>query len=736
MSAEQSAALADFARTCKAAARAVSLYPGSHPAIAATLGRLAIAVDRMAHGRDLTVVVYPNALVIDDRTPARPDPAIGELASLLHSRLIGSLGIQPGATSEDWRQLLLVLAKPVEELLAEGGPASTWAATGRAHFDIVEIDYAAVLKERTTGEDATWDRLLTSCLKGEELTLDEAAIDLLLRTFGDADALARLVDRLNEKAEAEKSSVPARVATVIRLLQAAIAAAEARQQSTPDRILDTVAEASPHFTPDMILGLLAHRGSGADGAALAGQIIDRMTDSSIASFVARSVTAERGASARLAHAFEALVPDASRRTPLLELAHDEAKAGKLGENPRFEEMWEDATKTMLATYSDEGWVPDDYARELTAARSQAVEVERLSDDPPERLAAWLSTVSDHAIREVDLSLTLDLLRLETEADAWTPIAVLAAKDLEQRLLDGELSAAAQVAERLAATATGEQPELREAAAQVLEQLANGAFPRHVTGLLRKASEADVSILTRLCHTVGPVLVKSLAEALAAESHVGTIRRLKDVLIGFGAAGRQAVEPLRNSTNPAVRRTAIDLLRVFGGNDALRELAAMLRDDDPHVKQDSIRAIVQIGTHDAYSVLERACAADARTRGIVLAELVSLRDPRTIPPLCHALATSPVTAATVAQHEAIIDALASLRSHPDSTAALRTALHRGTWWAPRRTARLRQAAAKALRRLGSPEARIVLEDAARTGDRGVRKIAAVELAAFVPSRMGA
>jgi HEAT repeat protein len=231
-------------------------------------------------------------------------------------------------------------------------------------------------------------------------------------------------------------------------------------------------------------------------------------------------------------------------------------------------------------------------------------------------------------------------------------------------------------------------------------------------------------------------VKALAEALATEAHVPTIRRLKDVLIGFGAAGRQAVEPLRNSTNPAVRRTAIDLLRVFGGNDALRELAAMLSDADPQVKQDSIRAIVQIGTREAYAVLERAYAADDRTRNVVVAELVSLRDPKTIPPLCHALTTSPVTGATAAQHEAIIDALASLRAHPDSTAALRTALHRGTWWAPIRTARLRQAAAKGLRRLGSPEARAVLEDAARSGGRGVRKTAATELASFGSTRIGA
>ena len=38
---DAAARLAEFARACKAAARAVSLYPGGHPAIGTTLGRLA-----------------------------------------------------------------------------------------------------------------------------------------------------------------------------------------------------------------------------------------------------------------------------------------------------------------------------------------------------------------------------------------------------------------------------------------------------------------------------------------------------------------------------------------------------------------------------------------------------------------------------------------------------------------------------------------------------------------------
>ena len=43
-----SAKFAEFARACKAAARAVALYPGSHPAIGSSLSRLAQATSRLA----------------------------------------------------------------------------------------------------------------------------------------------------------------------------------------------------------------------------------------------------------------------------------------------------------------------------------------------------------------------------------------------------------------------------------------------------------------------------------------------------------------------------------------------------------------------------------------------------------------------------------------------------------------------------------------------------------------
>ena len=91
MSTDQSAVLAEFARTCKAAARSVSLYPATHPAITSSLARVVAAAARLTTSGDVTLTVHPDLLVIDGKAPAGPTPPSVELAALLHDRLIGSL---------------------------------------------------------------------------------------------------------------------------------------------------------------------------------------------------------------------------------------------------------------------------------------------------------------------------------------------------------------------------------------------------------------------------------------------------------------------------------------------------------------------------------------------------------------------------------------------------------------------------------------------------------------------
>ena len=722
---EQSSALADFARACKAAARSVSLYPATHPSIRASLSRVASAAARMIPASDVTLTVHPDAIAIEGRTAARPDPSIGELAEMLHHRLVGSLTIARAAGDEDWRTLLLLIAKPPEDLIAEGGMGKAWTASGRANFEIREIDYAEVLRERAGSAGAEWDRIIAYCLQGGDAsTLDEGSLASLLATLGDSEKFAGLLDRLQTTEAAGGASVGARAAALLQLIRKMRDAAKADAgEHGASLVLQTAADASSKLTPEMLLALVGQSRSGASAEAeVASGVLDRMTDQTVAAFIAGSIVTEHGATERLAQAFEALVPEVERKERLLDLAKDEVVQTPLGREDGFDNLWESAA-SMLTSYSDKSYVSDAYARELSGARGQALDIERVSDDPPDRIDAWLSTVSDVSLRQLDLSLLLDLLRIENDPERWRGIAHVARPDIERRLLLGEVDGAQQLIDAVVREVGPEgRDTLRSFAAPIVESFASGPLIRHIVLLLRKVEDPGVEPLNKLAHTLGPQVIRPLAEALATEDNNRTIRRLRELLLGFGAAGRQSVEQLKTSTNPAVRRTAIDLLRVFGGHEALPELASMLDDKDPDVQRESIRAIVQIGTEASYSVLEQALVARSASRHTILQQLIGLRDDKAIPLLCYVLNHSAPRGRLVEVHAQIIEALGGLSSHRESARTLRVVLYRGEWWAPSRTTALRQAAATALRRIGSPDTMAVLEEASKTGNRGVRKIA--------------
>jgi hypothetical protein len=276
--------------------------------------------------------------------------------------------------------------------------------------------------------------------------------------------------------------------------------------------------------------------------------------------------------------------------------------------------------------------------------------------------------------------------------------------------------------------------LKSAAESSIEALAGGPLAMHVAASLGTADDAAVELYDRLCRTVGSRIIGPLAEAMMVEENSRASRRLRDILVGFGAAAREAVERLKRSPKATVRRTAIEMLRMSGGQNALSDLTAMLDDQDSQVQRDAIRAIVQIGNDEAFAVLQRALMDGAATGGTITQQLMSLRDARTAPLLCYVVDHSKPRGHVADVHVQIMDALGALGPHGDSIKTLKAALHRGDWWAPTRTAMLRRAAALALWRIGSPEALEVVEDASRTGSRRVR-IAARIPAGAAPRREG-
>ena len=715
--------LAEFARACKAALRAVSLYPPAHPAIGTTLGRLSELTATLTAGGPFTMEVRPHAIYVNNATPAKPDSAIGELAEALRRQLIGSLTLNAGANADSWRTLLMLLSRPAEEVRADGGIASLWATAGGPSLEIVEIDYAEVLREKQ-GDDALAERLVAAALSGAQLELDESGLRLLLEIVGDPARLAGLMAAIEKRTENTPGSV--KIDAFVNLLRSLAEYVGKTNPAQLDQTLRQVGGAAGRLSAEAMLELLMRRGQPeamAGSVDVVNAVVHRLSDGTVAQFVSNSVIAERGATDRLQQAFQALVPDIDRQRQLLSLAHDEVSSSELGQEAAFQDLWQ-KVETMLTSYSDEKFVSDGYAKELSWAKARAVDVEAVSDDPPERIAGWLETVTDGSLRALDHMMLHDLLSLEQDPARWRDVADTAIAHAEDLVRVGYFDQALTLAGTVATE--GQQNPARETAARAcLERLGRGAMIRHAAKLLRTADDPTYERLKGLAHRIGPAVIPTLAEALSAEQDARSRRRLRDILVGFGAAGRESVQQLMNAANWEVRRTAAFLLREFGGAEGLRELAPLLTDTEPLVQREAIQALMLNGTDAASQILLRALTATTgRPRETMIAELTKMRDERAAPLFCY-LVRHIDRKAFANVYMSAIEALGSFGG-PDAVEALKDALQHGDWLAPWRTRRTRAAAAAALRRIGTPPALTALRDASTRGRRGVRTAARAEL----------
>lgn len=713
---EATAKLNDFARACKAAARAVTLYPPAHPAIRLSLARLTDATARITSKGPVMLGVVPDNLLMDGSAAQKPDQAVRETATLLHDHMIGLMTLHSSPPPEGWLPFLQLLAKPLDEVRAGGGVARLWAATGQQHLELQEIDYADILRDRGAAQESHWDDIIRACLN-----LDSPIDDEQLRALIDVCSNSERFSEFLLALENGESGIGSKASALLRMLRGVVDLVSRTDPGKLEPLLKNIAQGFGTLSPELLLELLSTEKGRADAAAdLVLQVASRMTDNTLGGFVARGVISQGGATTRLAQAFQALVPERDRRPGLIEIARTQVAESPLGSTEGFLDLWKNAAD-MLTSYSDEQFVSEGYARELTGARAQALEVERVSDDPPDRIAAWVCSVGPAEVRALDLRLLLDLLAIETDPGRWGQITGPVISHIEDLLLVGDFDGALQLVNALAHEVEGDTPR-NPAAQAALQWVVEGSMMTHVTSHLRIVDDNGAEQIRALCYAVGPSVIRALAEALAVEKKTATRQRLTQLLLGFGAAGRQSVEQLKASANPAVRRTAIHLLREFGGSEALPDLTALLADAEPNIQREAIRAILSIGTEEAYAELQRALATGTtQTRENLTGALVAMRSERAIPLFEFIVRKIDRKGPLRGLYLRAMESLGALKAE-NAVDLLREALYSGEWWAPMRTAELRRTAAAALRQIGTPAAMRVLEDAADRGPRGVRAAA--------------
>ncbi len=124
---------------------------------------------------------------------AKPDAALGELAELPHSHLIGELTVLPGGDLSAWRQFLMLIGRAPEAVREDGGIARVWSTMAGRHVEVRGIDYAEVLRERRLGAAATWADVVANVLAGNNIEIPEELLLALLEGPTTSDVLADIL---------------------------------------------------------------------------------------------------------------------------------------------------------------------------------------------------------------------------------------------------------------------------------------------------------------------------------------------------------------------------------------------------------------------------------------------------------------------------------------------------------------------------------------------------------------
>ena len=433
------------------------------------------------------LTVLPDGLLLNDQAPGRSDSAVQELATMLHGHLIGEMTLVGEMGPAAWHTFLGLLARSPEDIRSQGGIVRAWMAAGGGPIELRQIDYGDVLRERKGALAGDWDEIVTSYLEGEFSDLDDKAMAALLDIAGDTTRFRDFAERL--VAQAEESGQRVKKDLVLLIFQALADFVARTRPEQLDRVLSQIAGVIPKMTPEMVITLITtgvpDAGGGEGGGIdLAGEIRERLTDEHVAEFVAQSVSRDQGATNRLAQAFQTLIPDTDKRSELLETAQAAAEAMPFSRQPDFPDLWKSAAN-LLTSYSDANWVSDEYGKELASARTHAVEVERVSDDPPERISSWLSTVSDVEVRRLDQQVLLDLLVIETRPDAWPRVLDSAVSSIENLVHTGHLTLAHPLLDAVIDAGNTGGP-FADSARDGLTRLRDGSLMKHVILVIRQS----------------------------------------------------------------------------------------------------------------------------------------------------------------------------------------------------------------------------------------------------------
>jgi HEAT repeat protein len=733
LSPEVSRSVSALARTLVAAARSWALYPSEHPAVRGSLDRLRISIGETTNGQVFAFGVTPdNLLVAGIPVGGRDAGAIAEAARWLHDRDILQLTFAGEVTAPALQRLLGMLSEDSRIIRRRGGPAKVWAEEGDAAIAVEQIDFSQVLEDREVTnpvrrKDDLWRSIVRGILDRKKPT-DEAAQARLLEISGDVIAIGELANDVIAPHHTMDGSpmLTSQAAAVVAAYHHLVGIVDVLSPERRQEVMQNLAAATANLNPHVVMQMLSGEGvgegevggGGDGGAGVVAGIVESMDDNRVAQLLATTLAIEGQASARLATVFNTIATDDDRKQRVLSLTRRMLSETDFGRQDAFQSLWS-SMEELLLTYNEKPFVGASYRAGLDQVGSRA---EQMASDVPADLVEMMDSLGQDNVRRLSVRLLIDLLTLEKDPARAPELARDVAALTEDLLLAGDYESTLAVVTALQSQAADANAVAGQSSRLALDGVVSTAPFVETAEILGDMAEAEAAVFADICAHIGAAATDALKGHLQAEAATPARTRATAIIRQYGARAVGRLSSVVGSNKWAAQRNVADLLGEIAAAEGVPLLQPLLRGQDARVTTAAVRALSNIKDPAAARAVHMVLrASTGEQRRAVVDALVAQRDARVVPVLVRIVEESDPFSA---DHAIVRDALGALSTVGDDQAvpALTTLMRKKKLFAWKKARALKELSLAALRAIKTPAAERAIQDAAKTGDRMLRKLA--------------
>ena len=731
LSPELSRGLLHLARALVVAARNWTLYPPEHPTVGISVNRFGEAIRQSSLGAAFSIGVTPETLMIESTPADATQAGIAEAAALLHDRDLLRLTFIGDVPTEALEKFLTILGLEPADRRSKGGPAVMWARDGHPSIALEQIDYSKVLR-REQGEvaapakrDDVWKSIVTSIAGGQTAVFDESQQQRLLEIAGSPADIADLaVAVAAPKCTLDGSPmITTQAATVLAAFRHLTSIVSVMSADRMPEVMSNLAAAATQLDAHVMMQMMQSDEDPTAAMPILQGLAHAFDDSKVAQLLATALALDGQASDRLATIFNTIAPDEDRKRRVLTMTRSMLSESDFGRTGQFQVLWT-SMEELLVAYNDKPFVSDQYKTALDGVGSRAEKMATGGELPPE-LPEWLASLGQDNVRSLSVIMLIDMLTIEKDAKRAGEIADdMAALD-EDLLMSGAYADALAVTTALARRANSSllgRDECRVA----LDRLGDSLALRETAALLGDVGDEEWHAIKAVLEAIGPPCIESVRPVVAVEHDNAGVARAEETIVGFGSAAVSRLGALVGDQRWFVQRRGARLLGRIAVAEAVPLLQPLVRQSDPRVAREAIAALTAIQDPAAARAIHTVLrAATGQLRTAVIEALVAGRDPRVVPMLARIIDESDPLGK---DHDMVLETATALGSVGTDAAVppLAGLASRRKFFGGKKLRSLKTCSVDALVRVGTPKAETFLRDAAKTGDRGLKKIIAARI----------